>query len=46
MKLIFVSKLDGQAWKGPSNSVPMQIKHQVAEDEVLWVNLMPTVNEE
>ena len=43
MKVLFVSKLEGHKWQGPTHSVPMQIKHQSAVDEVLWVNLCPSI---
>ena len=46
MKILYVSKLEGQNWKGPSHSVPMQIKYQAEKDAVCWLNLCPSSNEE
>lgn len=46
MKILYVSKLEGHQWQGPTHSVPMQIKFQSEIDEVLWVNLCKTINEE
>ena len=39
MRILYISRLSGQDWQGPTHSVPMQIKHQSFIDEVLWVNL-------
>ena len=46
MKVLFISKLEGHKWQGPTHSVPMQIKHQSNIDEVLWVNLCASINPE
>ena len=46
MKILYVSKLEGHNWKGPSHSVPMQIKYQAEIDDVCWLNLCPSSNEE
>lgn len=39
MKILFVSKLEGELFKGPSNSVPAQVKAQSKIDEVFWLNM-------
>ena len=39
MKILFVSKLEGELFKGPSNSVPAQVKAQSKFDEVFWLNM-------
>lgn len=39
MKVLFISKLEGQNWQGPSYSVPRQILAQSKVDDVLWVNI-------
>ena len=39
MKILYVSKLEGNQWQGPTHSVPMQIKSQAKIDDVCWVNL-------
>lgn len=43
MRILFVSRLEGHKWQGPTHSVPMQVKHQASVDKVLWVNLCPAV---
>lgn len=39
MKILYISKLDGEEWQGPTHSVPKQISAQSKVDTVLWVNL-------
>ena len=39
MKILFVSKLEGELFKGPSNSVPAQVKAQSKFDDVFWLNM-------
>lgn len=46
MKILYVSRLEGNLWQGPTHSVPMQIKYQSLIDDVLWVNLCPALNAE
>ncbi len=46
MKILYVSKLEGHNWQGPTHSVPMQIKHQADIDDVLWVNLCSSIHED
>lgn len=40
MNILYISKLDGRPWMGPSYSVPNQIKSQAKIDNVLWYNLI------
>lgn len=39
MNILFLSKLSGNLFAGPNNSVPAQIKAQSAIDTVFWYNL-------
>lgn len=39
MNILFISKLSGNLWAGPNNSVPAQILAQSKIDNVMWVNL-------
>lgn len=39
MKVLYISKLDGRPWIGPSYSVPRQIEAQTKYDDVFWYNL-------
>ena len=39
MNILFVSKLSGNMWAGPNNSVPARIKSQSKTDNILWINL-------
>ncbi len=46
MRILYISRLAGYDWQGPSHSVPMQIGHQSKTDEVLWLNLGRSAKEE
>lgn len=39
MNLLYVSKLSGNPWQGPSFSVPEQVRAQAKFDNVLWYNV-------
>lgn len=39
MNILYISKLDGRPWIGPTYSVPKQISGQRKYDNVLWYNL-------
>lgn len=39
MNILFISKLSGNLWAGPNNSVPAQVLAQSKIDNVMWVNL-------
>lgn len=39
MNILFISKLTGNLFAGPNNSVPAQVLAQSAYDNVLWYNL-------
>lgn len=39
MNILYISKLSGNLWAGPNNSVPAQIRAQSAIDNVFWYNL-------
>ena len=39
MNILFISKLSGNLWAGPSNSVPAQIQAQSKMDNCFWYNL-------
>lgn len=39
MNILYVSKLDGRPWAGPTYSVPKQIEAQSKHDNILWYNL-------
>src|SRR5690606_35598764 len=39
MNILYISKLSGNPWTGPNNSVPAQIAAQAQIDNVLWYNL-------
>jgi len=40
MKIVYISKLNGNPWAGPSYSIPSQISSQNQIDDVYWFNLM------
>ncbi len=40
MNILYISKLDGRPWVGPSYSVPNQIAAQTKYDNVFWYNLV------
>ena len=40
MNILYISKLDGRPWIGPTYSIPKQIKAQAIFDNVMWYNLM------
>lgn len=40
MKILYISKLDGRPWVGPTYSVPKQIEAQSKIDTVLWYNVI------
>lgn len=46
MKIIYISKLDGEDWQGPTYSVPKQVKAQSKYDEVYWLNINGVEREE
>lgn len=46
MKVLYISRLEGHEWQGPTSSVPMQILHQSKVDDVLWVNLCASLRKE
>ena len=39
MNILFISKLSGNLWAGPNNSVPAQVKAQSEFDNCFWYNL-------
>lgn len=39
MNILFISKLSGNLWAGPNNSIPAQIKAQSEFDNCFWYNL-------
>lgn len=39
MNILYISKLDGRPWVGPTYSVPKQISAQAGYDNILWFNL-------
>lgn len=39
MNILYISKLDGRPWMGPTYSVPNQVKAQSKYDNVFWYNL-------
>lgn len=39
MIILYISKLDGRPWVGPTYSVPKQIAGQASYDIVFWYNL-------
>lgn len=39
MNILYISKLSGNLWAGPNNSVPCQIKAQSNFDNCFWYNL-------
>lgn len=39
MNILYISKLDGAPWSGPSYSIPMQINSQAEYDNIMWYNL-------
>lgn len=45
MKILYISKIDGRPWIGPSYSVPCQVEAQSNYDEVFWYNLIGDVPE-
>ncbi|WP_270488388.1 glycosyltransferase [Butyricimonas synergistica] len=42
MNILFISKLSGNLWAGPNNSIPAQVKAQSRIDNVFWYNLNNT----
>ncbi len=46
MNILFISKLTGNLWAGPNNSVPAQIKAQSKIDNCFWYNLNDVVRDE
>ena len=40
MNILYISKIDGRPWSGPSYSIPNQVKAQSKLDNVLWYNLI------
>ena len=46
MNILFISKLSGNLWAGPNNSVPAQIKAQSQLDNCFWYNLNSVKREE
>lgn len=40
MNILYVSKIDGRPWSGPSYSVPHQVEAQALCDNVMWYNLI------
>lgn len=40
MKILYISRLDGRPWAGPTYSVPKQIEAQNKVDDVLWFNII------
>ncbi len=46
MKIVYISKLNGAKWSGPSYSVPAQIDAQSKIDDVIWINLGQEENSE
>lgn len=40
MRILFISRLYGQPWAGPTYSVPKQIEAQNKVDDVLWFNIV------
>ncbi|MCM1458710.1 MAG: glycosyltransferase [Bacteroides sp.] len=46
MNILYISRLNGAQWSGPSYSVPAQIKAQSEIDNVYWLNLGTEGNEE
>ena len=39
MNILYISKLTGNLWAGPNNSVPAQVEAQSKIDNVFWYNL-------
>ncbi|RIW36056.1 glycosyltransferase [Bacillus salacetis] len=39
MNILYISKLTGNMWAGPNNSVPAQISAQSKVDKVFWYNI-------
>lgn len=39
MNILYISKLSGNMWAGPNNSVPAQIMAQTKFDNVFWYNV-------
>ena len=39
MNILYLTKLTGNLWAGPNNSVPAQIRAQSKEDNCFWYNL-------
>lgn len=46
MRILYVSKLDGEEWQGPTHSVPKQIKYQSNYDDVYWININGVVRDD
>lgn len=43
MNILYISKLDGRPWIGPTYSVPNQVAAQTKYDNILWYNLVNEV---
>lgn len=46
MYVLYVTRLTGNSWVGPTHSVPMQIKYQSGVDKVFWINLRSSLKQE
>ena len=46
MNILYISKLDGNKWQGPNQSVPNQIKAQSYYDNVFWYNINNVLKDE
>ncbi len=44
--ILFISKLSGNLWAGPNNSVPEQVRAQSKVDNVFWYNINEVCREE
>lgn len=42
MNILYISKLEGNDWQGPTHSVPNQIHYQSKYDNVKWINICNT----
>lgn len=40
MNILYISKLDGRPWAGPTYSIPKQIEAQSKYDNVFWYNIV------
>ena len=46
MNILYISKLSGNLWAGPNNSVPEQIRAQSTIDNCFWYNINYNKNDE